>query len=286
MSSSSNATDSKSEIKDGIQKVKNEITDTQDKSVPKPENKIKEEVENVKVGKEGTASNNKSNSSKRSDNTKPASKPIDHTAFHQLLQDNVKNNKVNYKAIRASPEKLNQYLEDLKQTDISTLSKSAQLAFWINAYNASTIKLIITNYPIKSITKIANGKPWDDKWIPLDGQRLSLNNIENDIIRPTFNEPRIHFAVNCAAISCPPLHNKAWSAGNMNTYLEQQTKAFINDAQHNQISARQVKVSKIFEWYKEDFGDLITFLNKYSDTKIDADAKIEYAEYDWRLNGF
>ena len=143
---------------------------------------------------------------------------------------------------------------------------------------------MVDNYPVKSIKDIAGGKPWDKKFIKLDGKTLSLNDIENGIIRKDFNEPRIHFAVNCASISCPKLLNKAYTAGNLNSLLESQTKRFINDNSMNMISATKPEISNIFDWYKVDFGNVITFLNKYSDTEIESSAKISYKEYNWNLN--
>ena len=120
--------------------------------------------------------------------------------------------------------------------------------------------------------------------LKLGSKTLSLNDIENEIIRPTFKEPRIHFAVNCAAKSCPPLLNKAWTASNLEANLEKQTKAFINNSKYNTISSGSAQVSKIFEWYAVDFGDLRTYLNKYSNTKLSSSASINFAEYDWQLN--
>ena len=158
------------------------------------------------------------------------------------------------------------------------------MAYWINAYNAFTVKLILKNYPISSITKLDSGKPWDVKWIKLGEKTYSLNNIEHDILRPTYKDARIHFAVNCAAKSCPPLLNKAWTANNLNATLDKQTKTFINNATFNEIGADVVKLSKIFEWYKVDFGDLIEYINKYSTVKVNQDATIEFVDYNWALN--
>ena len=104
------------------------------------------------------------------------------------------------------------------------------------------------------------------------------------ILRPQFNDARIHFAVNCAAASCPPVLNRAWTASNLNSNLDKQTKLFINNAAFNNIDEKQVELSKIFEWYKEDFGDLITYINKYSNTKVKDNAKVSFREYDWALN--
>ncbi len=244
-------------------------------SKPAVEQTYTEEVEKVDIKK-----NTKSNVP-----NKPGAMNIDHSLFNKLLRNNVSNTGVvDYKAIKANATELEAYLTLLSKADITSLSKSAQLAFWINAYNAFTIKKVISNYPLNSIKDLNGGKPWDDKWINIDNRTLSLNDIENKIIRPQFNEPRIHFAVNCAAQSCPPIGNFAYSAGNLNTNMEKATKAFINNEKYNKITSGKVVVSKIFDWYKADFGNLIAFLNKYADTKIDPNATIEYMDYDWGLN--
>ena len=209
----------------------------------------------------------------------------DHTAFAELLKTYVSNSgDVNYKGIKSSESKLDEYLSELDINSIqSDWSQNEQLAYWMNAYNAFTIKLILNNYPVSKITDLHGGKPWDAKWINLGGKTYSLNNIEHDIIRPTFKDPRIHFAVNCAAKSCPPLLNKAYTADNVNRLLNNVTKDFVNSSD-NQISSDAVQLSKIFEWYADDFGNIIKFLNQYSAKKIDSDAKVGYLDYDWSLN--
>lgn len=209
-----------------------------------------------------------------------------HDAFDQLLRKYVSaSGKVNYAGFKKEEAILDTYLEALnKNAPANGWSKSKKMAYWINAYNAATIKLILKNHPVASITKLHGGKPWDHKWIPLGGKTYTLNNIENDILRPVYKDARIHFAVNCAAKSCPPLLNRAWTEGNLNRYLEKQTKSFVNDPKQNTISADAVEVSKIFEWYAVDFDNLIDYLNKYSDTKINPNAKISYKEYNWDLN--
>jgi len=274
------------------EKPKQEISETQTdkssdtggKTTVKPPPKTAEAEEMEKVEIDNSQDDNKKEIEEKSLN-KPASKPIDHGNFNKLLASYVSpSGQVNYKAFKSSEKELDKYLSDLSNTRLSELSTAGRLAFWINAYNAFTIKKILMHHPVSKITDLDAGKPWDQKWIKLDGKTLSLNNIENDIIRPEFKEPRIHFAVNCAAKSCPPILNKAWSGGNLNTFLEQQTKAFVNNPEHNTISVDRVKLSKIFDWYKEDFGDLIGFLNKYSNVKINKDAKIEFNEYNWKLN--
>jgi hypothetical protein len=211
---------------------------------------------------------------------------FDHAAWDQLLQKYVdKTGNVDYTGLQKNKSSLESYLKTLQQNVPTTSwSKSEQLAYWINVYNAFTIKLVIDNYPLKSIKDLHNGKPWDVKWIKIGDKTYSLNNIENDIIRPKYKEPRIHFAVNCAAKSCPPLLNKAWTANNLETNLANQAEKFINSTKYNQISASAVKASRIFDWYKEDFGDLINYLNQFSSTKINNTAKITFVEYDWALN--
>ena len=211
---------------------------------------------------------------------------INHGTFSSLLTAYVDaQGKVNYEGLKRELPKLDAYLSELeKKTVAEDWSRSEKLAYWINTYNAFTIKLILNHYPVQSITNIAGGKPWDEKWITLGSRTYSLNQIENDIIRPQFNEPRIHFAVNCAARSCPPLANKAFTPTNLESLLEIQTKAFINNQKYNQITADRIQISKIFDWYGSDFKDLVSFLNKYSVVAINADAKIEFSDYDWSLN--
>ena len=210
----------------------------------------------------------------------------DHSAFDAQLKKYVTDKGVvNYSAWKKDEAALDKYLAELgKSAPATTSAKDEALAYWINAYNAFTIKLILKNYPVKSIQDINSGKPWDLKWIVLGGKTYTLNNIENDIIRPTFKDPRIHFALVCAAKSCPPLANAAFTAANLQSMLDARAKGFINSSS-NEISKGKVTVSEIFDWYKSDFGNVIAFLNKYATTKIDADATIAYKDYDWSLNG-
>lgn len=209
-----------------------------------------------------------------------------HETWDQLLQQYVSAaGKVNYAGFKKDKARLESYLDVLqKHPPQESWSRSEKMAYWINAYNAFTIKLIVDNYPISSIMKLDGGKTWDVKRISIGGKNYSLNNIENDILRSQFKDARIHFAVNCAAKSCPPLLNRAWTAANLESNFEKQARAFINNANFNKISAKEVEVSKIFEWYAADFGNLIAYLNKYSNTKINTNAKIKFREYDWNLN--
>lgn len=248
--------------------------------------KLKNEMEAKKAAAEKARKAREIDGLSNSENTKPTSVAGLHDEFDALLRKYVSSSgKVNYKGLKNDEGKLNSYLQKLESTVIEkSWNRNKKLAFWINSYNAYTIKLILKNYPVKSIMELNNGKPWDVKWIKLNNRTLSLNNIENDIIRPKFNEPRIHFAVNCAAKSCPPLLNKAWTANNLNTNFDRQAKAFINNSNYNVINSKKVEVSKIFDWYGKDFGDLRTYLNKYSNTQISSGTSINFKSYNWDLN--
>ena len=211
----------------------------------------------------------------------------DHTVWNNILKQNVSGSgKVNYNGMKANLSKIDAYIKELESfSDRSEWTRNEKLAYWINIYNAVTVRLIAQNYPVKSITDLHGGKPWDQKLVNVGGKSYSLNNIENDIIRPKFKEARIHFAVNCAAKSCPKLLNAAFMPETLSSQLSRQTKQFINSNQ-NDIAAGQITISKIFEWYKTDFknGDLIAFLNQYSTVTIQPDATVGFKEYDWDLN--
>lgn len=208
-----------------------------------------------------------------------------HQQFNNLLQKYVTSTgSVNYLGLKQDEKTLDKYLNELsKNIPDNSSSRNASLAYWINTYNAFTLKLILDNYPLKSITDLNNGKPWDVKWITLANKKYSLNNIENDIIRPVYKDARIHFVLNCAAISCPPLLNKAFTSNNLEEFMEASTRSFIN-SQANDLSSTKIKISKVFDWYKKDFGDVTAFISKYSKTKINTNALISYKEYNWNLN--
>jgi hypothetical protein len=209
-----------------------------------------------------------------------------HQEWNDLLNANVSaGGKVNYVQFKADRSRLDAYLMTLSdQVDQKTWNRSQQMAYWINVYNAFTVKLIVDHYPINSIMDIYEGKPWDVKWIKLGNKTYSLNQIEHEILRPKFEDARIHFAVNCAAKSCPPLANRAYTESNLDSMLSIQTKKFINNQIFNNIQPGKISISKIFDWYKEDFADLIAFLNQYSDITIQKNAEIRFQEYDWKLN--
>jgi hypothetical protein len=220
--------------------------------------------------------------------SEPTEKPAPngtHDIWNSLLVKYVnERGDVDYKGMLSSSAKLDAYLQDLTATKISELSNAELMAFWINAYNAFTIRMILDHFPVNSIMDIGNGKIWDRNWISIDGKTYSLNDIEKNELLKKFHDPRIHFAVNCAAASCPPLANKAWTGDNLNSMLDNRTKQFLADPTYNILNKESVRVSKIFNWYAGDFGNLIEFLNKYSSMNINSNAKIEFFEYDWKLN--
>lgn len=209
-----------------------------------------------------------------------------HSVWQSLLKTYVNaKGEVDYAGLRKQEKDLDVYLATLAEAIPQTSwTKNERLAYWLNAYNAYTFKLILNNYPVERITDLSGGDPWKVKWIELDGKTYSLNQIEHDIIRPRFKDARIHFAVVCAAKSCPPLANEAFTSRNVNALLETRTRLFVNNANYNQTSGDSPKISKIFDWYGEDFGDVKAYLNKYLTPPIADDAEIGYMDYDWALN--
>jgi hypothetical protein len=212
-------------------------------------------------------------------------------SYANLLKDFVSvSGKVNYKNLKSDPTLLKDAISYFQTTPPkASWSKNEKLAYWINAYNLFTLKIVVDNYPIKSIKEIGGSQStWDISFIEIAGKTYSLNDIENGIIRVQFDEPRIHFAVNCASISCPKLLNRPFLASTLNVQLEAQTKSFINSSAYNEISENSAQISNIFNWYGEDFTKngrtVISFLNQYSTTKLNDDAKITNKGYSWNLN--
>lgn len=232
---------------------------------------------------------------------KANSSAIDHAVWNDFLQkyiDTRDNNKVRYGDVAAADrDALKNYLNTLTNINPLNYDKKAQFAYWVNLYNAMTIQIILDHYPVKSIRKIkldgglfAIG-PWKSKVVTVNGQSLSLDNIEHDILRPIWQDPRIHYAVNCASIGCPKLASVAFTRDNTETLLEQNAKAFINSDNGVRLNNKKIVVSKIYQWYSEDFGDnregLIAHLLQYADDEraeaLQTGASIMYA-YDWNLN--
>ncbi|MBP1841296.1 DUF547 domain-containing protein [Formosa algae] len=214
------------------------------------------------------------------------SQSVNHDVWDDLLQKHVsEHGHVNYEGFKTDEDKLQDYLNVLKtHAPSESWTKNEKLAYWINAYNAFTVKLILDNYPVKSIKDIKN--PWDQEFIIIANKTYSLGDIEHKILRK-MNEPRIHFAINCASYSCPNLLNVAYKADTLDNQLDVAARHFVNDTSKNTISKDAVEISKIFDWFSGDFksyGSIIDFLNSYSTIKINANAKVKYKDYNWSLN--
>lgn len=241
---------------------------------------------------------------------------INHDVWDRLLQENVlsqdggKSTTVDYHAMMRDRQNINAYLQSLatvSEQQFEQWSKQEQLAFLINAYNASTVALILTAWPdIQSIKELGSwfSSPWSKEFISLLGKTRSLDDIEHNLIRGDgrYNDPRIHFAVNCASIGCPALRAEAYDGNKLEQQLDQQTTLFLSDRKRNYVDDKTIKLSSIFKWYRADFEkgwkgffQLEDFLLVHADeigisTSITkklktADADIDFIDYDWRLNG-
>jgi len=233
---------------------------------------------------------------------------IDHTSFDNFLQTYLvatsENssaqgaNLIRYGAVSQQDQsRLIDYIDQLQATQVSTLNRDEQLAFWINLYNAQTVRIVLENYPVDSIRSIKSSPfdfkgPWNDTRLNVEGIDLSLDNIENKIIRPVFNDPRIHYGVNCAAIGCPNLRASAYRGKDINTALDQQARAFINNPRGVSVSDGHVIASRIFLWYRKDYGDtegdVLNHIREYANPDLREDLEgvstIKSYEYDWALN--
>lgn len=211
---------------------------------------------------------------------------IDHSLWDQLLQDHVQENGlVDYQGFKGDREKLDNYLKMLSsQQPAEAWGADELLAYYINLYNAYTVDLILKNYPVKSIKDISGA--WTKEIVKVGDTEISLGGIENSILRK-MNEPRIHFAINCASISCPKLMNEAYTADKIEEQLEKAASEFIN-SDKNEISPNSARLSSIFDWYKKDFTktgkSLVAFINQYSETKMKSGANISFKDYNWNLN--
>jgi hypothetical protein len=203
---------------------------------------------------------------------------------------------------RVSPEDrktLKDYLDKLQSVPISAYNPAEQRAYWINLYNALTVQVVLSHYPVKSIRDISispglfSSGPWDAKLLVIEGEKLSLNDIEHRILRPIWRDPRLHYAVNCASLGCPNLQPEAYSAGNAEALLEKGAREYINHRRGVTIKNGKLTVSSIYQWFKDDFGGsreaLLQHWLKYAEAGL-ADTLKAYRgaldhDYDWRLNG-
>ena len=231
---------------------------------------------------------------------------VNHSAWTALLKKHLtpaQNGvaRLDYKAFAGSTADratLKGYLSTLASTPISTLNRDEQMAFWINAYNALTVEVVLDAYPVVSIRDIdispgllASG-PWGADVITIEGEALTLNDIEHRILRPIWNDPRLHYAVNCASIGCPNLQPVAWTGKTLNATLDKAARQYINDPRGVTIKDGDVIVSRIFDWFLPDFGGnetgVLAHLKQYADSDLKAQLEqindLDSTEYDWTLN--
>ena len=220
----------------------------------------------------------------------------DRQIYADLLKKYVKQERVDYQGLKTEEQRLDRYLKTLEKTDSGKLSRKEAFAFYINVYNAWTVKLILTGYPgVKSIKDLGSllKSPWKKKICRVDGTIRTLDYIEHEILRPRFKDPRVHFAINCAAASCPPLRSEPYEGETLERQLNDSAQAFINDPKRNYLEGNKLYASKIFKWFAADFNDdVVGFFIKYSqnDFKQRLEAlkgkiKVKYLHYDWSLNG-
>ena len=223
-----------------------------------------------------------------------AQAPPSHDAFDKLLKRYVLDDgRVDYKGFIKDSVAFDQYLANLSSHPPGkSWGDNEAKAFWINVYNAFTIKLIMDNYPVKSIKDLGGSlykinTAWDIQFIKIGDDTYDLNNVEHAKLRRAYNDPRIHFAIVCASKSCPKLLNEAYVPSRLDGQLNRAARSFLSDPFRNKISADKIVISSIFKWYSGDFtknGTLIDFLNQYSPVKIKAGAQVSYLDYDWGLN--
>lgn len=229
---------------------------------------------------------------------------VDHSAWDQILnayslpgEDGIR--RFSYERVTAADRtRLAAYLGGLAGVEAGRLSRPEQRAFWINLYNALTISLVLDHYPVASIRDIdispglfADG-PWDKTLIAIEGERLSLNDIEHRILRPIWRDPRLHYAVNCAALGCPDLQPLAFTPANAESLLDAGARAYVNHPRGVRFEAGRLVVSSIYAWFTEDFGGdvaaVIGHLRRFAEpalgARLAAARRIDDHAYDWRLN--
>ena len=241
--------------------------------------------------------------------TAQSQKTVDHSAFDQFLRTYyiapANNNAPHYGAALlryadvtpADKAALTAYINRLQAVQVTSLNQDEQLAFWINLYNAQTIRVILDNYPVDSIRSIKTHAfdfkgPWNDADLTVEGESITLDNIENRIVRPIFNDPRIHYALNCAAIGCPNLRAQAFKGAGLNSALDIQARAFINNPRAIKTEDGRIIASRIYLWYKKDYGDseedILNHIRQYANPELlqslQGVTNIDAYEYDWALN--
>ncbi len=225
-----------------------------------------------------------------------AQETADHNGYAALLKKYVKNGAVNYQGFKDEEAVLDKYLDVIEKTDTKDLPRDAQFAFYINAYNAWTVKLVLSGYPgIKSIKDLGGALkgPWKKEICRIDGKVMTLDDIEHAILRPRFEDPRVHFAICSASKSCPMLSSEPYQGNILNDQLDAAARSFISDPQKNRLDGNTLYMSSIFKWFADDFNnDVIAFFLKYAEgnlkDKLTAEKDkitVTYFDYDWSLNG-
>ena len=228
---------------------------------------------------------------------------IDQSAWDTFLSRFLKTdtagiNRLDYGSVTANDHsQLRDYISRLEQINTKTLSQDQQLAYWFNLYNAKTVDLVLEAYPVDSILDIKDGflptGPWNRKVVRVNSQELSLNDIEHRIVRPVFEDPRIHYALNCAAAGCPNLMPRAWRAETLEADLDAAERAYVNDPRGIRFDANgRLTLSKIYSWFSEDFGndeeevleDLLYAASPELQDKLYGRTSVDRYEYDWSLN--
>jgi hypothetical protein len=229
---------------------------------------------------------------------------IDHGAWSTFLGKYVVRsvdgiNRVSYARVSTGDKQgLKQYIRNLQTVKVTTLKSDEQRAFWANLYNAVTIDVILSHYPVKSIKDISLGGslfasgPWSKPLVTVEGKQLSLDNIEHDILRKVWHDPRVHYSVNCASIGCPNLMSVAFTAATLDAMLTQGAQTYINHPRGVKVTGATVQLSKIYSWFAEDFGgsqtQLLSHLKKYTEpalkAQLDRVQSISGYDYDWSIN--
>ena len=220
---------------------------------------------------------------------------VNHEIWADLLEKYITPGGVNYTGFKTEEGRLDQYLKVLEDTNPEKLSRNEQYAYYINAYNAWTIKLILSGYPgVKSIKDFGTifKSPWEKKWVRINGKVITLDDVEHNILRPRFRDPRVHFAINCSAASCPPLRPEPYLGHTLDQQLDDSTRSFVNDAKSYRLEGSTLYVSRIFKWFSEDFNeDALGFYLQYADGDLKEkltgqkdNIQVKYMHYDWSLN--
>ena len=224
-----------------------------------------------------------------------------HAALDRVLKTYVKNERVDYAALKANPQDLDAWLKSagaVTEADFNRWTQPQQLAFLINLYNAATLRLILDHYPIQSIKDIGNvfKGPWKQEVVSLHGKKVTLDYLEHGVLRKKYAEPRVHFAIVCAAKGCPSLRAEAFVADKLNEQLDGQGRVFLGTKAKNRWDAKGgvLYLSPIFKWFSEDFekksGSVVKFVTPFfppEDQKAIAAARspeLRFTDYDWSLN--